>query len=253
MTLKLSATLRNKILGDGNPTIKMICADTIAFVDSGTTAADTMTDSGEGFVTAGFVAGDTMYIDGTSSNDTDGTGIDVVSVTAGTLTFATATMTNEAAAGGTQVAVASAVGDGLKNTMRNGVIYVFNAAPPSGGPEAAYTGTLLCKYTLSSAAWAAGAEAGGIEFGDAEDGYIEKASSEVWSGTGIVTGTAAGFRFCANATDDYGASTTLPRMDGTCGGSTADLEMATTTITIAKTNTIDEFKLTLPEFYGATA
>ena len=100
---------------------------------------------------------------------------------------------------------------------------------------------------------AAGAEAAGLEFGDAGDGYIEKSASEVWSGVGLVTGTAAGFRFCANATDDYGASTVLPRMDGTCGGSSADLEMATTTITISKTNTIDEFKLTLPEYYGATS
>lgn len=60
-----------------------ISASTIAFVDSG---PDTITDSGEGFSAAGFVAGDTIAVTGTDSNNGEFT-IDTGGVAAGTLTL----------------------------------------------------------------------------------------------------------------------------------------------------------------------
>lgn len=67
---------------------------TLAFVD-GATVADTITDSASGFVTAGFVAGQTLLILDSTSNDTIATTI--TTVAAGTLTLAcTGELTSEA-------------------------------------------------------------------------------------------------------------------------------------------------------------
>jgi len=61
-------------------------ATTIAFVEGGG-SADTITDSGSGFVTAGFAAGQTLIVEGTVSND----GIYLIdTVVAGTITLTTA-------------------------------------------------------------------------------------------------------------------------------------------------------------------
>ena len=58
---------------------------TLAFVD-GVAVADTITDSASGFITAGFVVGQTLLILDSTSNDTVNTTI--TEVTAGTLTLA---------------------------------------------------------------------------------------------------------------------------------------------------------------------
>ena len=70
-----------------------ITALTIAFVDGGA-GADTITDSGTGFVTAGFKAADIITVSGSTSNDGNYT---IVTVAAGTLTLATGVLTAEIA------------------------------------------------------------------------------------------------------------------------------------------------------------
>lgn len=66
----------------------------IAFVDGGG-GADTITDTGSGFLTAGFEEGDKITVTGSTSNDGDYT---IVSVVAGTITLATGVLTTEGAA-----------------------------------------------------------------------------------------------------------------------------------------------------------
>jgi len=61
---------------------------TIAFVQDG--GADTITDSADGFVTAGFEAGDVITVAGATS--AHGAGIAIVSVAAGTLTLGDAVL-----------------------------------------------------------------------------------------------------------------------------------------------------------------
>lgn len=71
-----------------------ISASTIAFVDGGA-SNDTITDTGNGFVTAGFAAGDTIEVSGTVSNDGTYT---ILTVAAGTLTlYPDDELTNESA------------------------------------------------------------------------------------------------------------------------------------------------------------
>ena len=66
---------------------------TIAFVDGGG-SSDTITDSGSGFVTAGFESTDKIRVIGSASNDGD---YQLTAAAAGTLTLATGSLTAETA------------------------------------------------------------------------------------------------------------------------------------------------------------
>ena len=71
---------------------------TLAFVAGADTTYDSITDSAEGFVTAGFAVGDVLRVD-TTGNGADATGLVITAVTAGTLTLATiGTLVTETAA-----------------------------------------------------------------------------------------------------------------------------------------------------------
>jgi hypothetical protein len=74
-------------------TTAKISGITIAFVDGGG-SSDTITDSGNGFVTAGFGTTDKIRIIGSASNDGD---YQLTNAAAGTLTMATASLTAETA------------------------------------------------------------------------------------------------------------------------------------------------------------
>lgn len=237
----LQATVKGAVIGAG-----------LAFVDGGVGVADTITDSGNGFITAGFAPGDKLFVQGatTPANNTQITGQRITSVVAGTLTIPTALVANaEGGAAGTVVACAK--GGSLKDILKDGVIKVYSGSQPAS-PDDAVAGTLLITFTVSSGAFVAGAFGNGLEFeNDPLEGVIEKASGEVWSGVAVATGTAGWFRFVGNATDAGGASTTLPRIDGSVGTSGSDLNFGSTAIVLGRTYTIDSFILTLPEYYGA--
>lgn len=223
----------------------------LAFVDGGA-SADTITDSGNGFVTNLFAPGDKLFVKGatTAGNNTQITGQRIVSVAAGTLTIATGLVaTAEAGVAGTVVACAK--GGSLKDIMKDGVIKVYSGAQPTSADDAV-AGTLLITFSVSSGTFVAGAFGNGLEFeNDPTDGVIEKASGEVWSGVAVATGTAGWFRFVGNAADAGALSTTLPRIDGSVGTSGADMNFGTTSIVTGRTYTLDTFSLTLPEYYGA--
>ena len=71
-----------------------ISGTTIAFVDGGG-SSDTITDTGNGFVTAGFASTDKIRVIGSASNDGD---YQLTGAVAGTLTVATGSFTAESAA-----------------------------------------------------------------------------------------------------------------------------------------------------------
>jgi hypothetical protein len=248
--LKYSTGLRDKLNGLQAQVVGAIIGAGLTFVDGGA-SADSITDSGNGFVSAGFVPGQKLFVQGatTPANDSGITGERILSVTAGTITFATGSVdTGEAGGAGTVVVVAE--GGSLKDVMRDGVIKIYSGSQPSSA-DAAVTGTLLMTVSVGSGAWVAGTATYGLEFeDDPTGGEIEK-NSETWSGVGLADGTAGWFRFIANPTDDGTSSTTLPRIDGSVGTAGSDLVMASTSIVTGRTTTIDAFKITLPAYYGA--
>lgn len=244
MTLKLSTGMRNLMLGIQEPTVVLMAENTIAIVDGGA-GDDTITDTGSGFITAGFVTGMDVTIAGSAADDGTYTCTDVAT---GTLSFATGSFTGEVA--GNVIALASATGGSVRDILQNGIIEIRSGSQPTNA-DAAVTGTLLGTITVGSGDFTPGSETNGIELGTASSGEISKSSSETWSMSAVATGTAGWFRYKGNATDTGTASTTLPRIDGSISTSGGDLNISSTSITSGNTYTIDSFKFTLPEYYGA--
>lgn len=241
MALRLSTGARNAMLGKTQSTVRsLLCLNTISF-DS---ASKEIRDSGSGLVTAGFIVGDLVRVAGSASNNSTFT---VTAVAAGALTVSES-VTDEAA--GTVTALAAASGGSLRDVFENGILEFYSGSQPSS-PDDAVQGTLLFSVTVGAGTFTPGSEDSGLEFGDATEGYIEKASGETWQGVGVAAGTVGWFRLKGNATDTGASSTTLPRIDGSVGTSGADLNMAATTIAIGATYTIDTFKFTYPMQYGA--
>jgi hypothetical protein len=253
MALKLSTGLRNLMLGKVAEPIAVLNnalgGGTFTYVDGGAGVEDSITDSNNGFITAGLSPGDKIYTYGSTTAANDMSGVTLTGVTAGTITFATATVNTGQAFAATTV-LAACKGGSLKDTFKDGILKIYSGSQPTS-PDSAASGTLLLQITVSAGAFVAGAFDNGLEFGDAASGALAKATGETWQGLGIAAGTAGWFRFCANETDAGAASTSLPRIDGSVGTSNADLNMTTTTITVGATYTVDSFTMTLPEYYGA--
>jgi hypothetical protein len=249
--IKFSTGLRDQLNGMKGTIKGAIIGATLACVDNGA-GADTITHSGNGFVTAGFAPGDKLFAQGWTNapNNVAFTGAVIQNVAAGVLTLLTGIVaTAETAPAGGMIACCK--GGSLKDIMKDGKILIYSGSQPAS-PDTAVTSTLLLTITVGGAAWVAGAFGNGLEFEDDPlAGVIEKASAETWSGTAVASGTAGWFMFVANGTDALGLSTTLPRISGSIGVSGADLNISNSSIVSGRVYTIDEFSFTLPEYYGA--
>ncbi len=114
---------------------------------------------------------------------------------------------------------------------------IYSGAEPATA-DAAATGTKLVRISVGSGgtglSWAAAAAAG----------VLAKAV-ETWSGTNLATGVAGYFRLVI-AADTAALSTTEKRVQGSVGLAGADLNLTSTSLTIALTQTIDYFVVSLP-------
>ncbi len=249
--IKYSTGLRDKLQGYKGQVKGAVIGAALTFVDGGG-SDDSITDNGSGFITNKFAPGDILFTQGatTAANDSALTGVAITGVAAGTLTLPTGSV-NTAEAGVVGTVVACAKGGSLKDIFKDGPIYIFSGSQPAD-PDDAVSSTLLMTITQDSLAVVAGAFDNGLEFeNDPLNGEIEKAAAEVWSGVCASAGQAGWFMVCGNATDARLASTVLPRMTGSIGTANADAIMPSTTLTVGKTYTLDEFKITLPMYYGA--
>lgn len=138
---------------------------------------------------------------------------------------------------------------GFKPTFDLGVLEVYEGSRPADADASEGAATKLLRITLGSAAYTTGTGVNGLSFETADDGIIEKASAEIWSGVGINGGgTAAWFRFYAKVYD-VGADpgTTYCRIDGSVGTSGADLNINSVTVADGATTTVDQFTFTMAE------
>lgn len=248
MAFRFSTKLRNLILS-GAPsrrTSVIRTATTIAAVDGGT-GNDSFTDSGNGFVSAGFSVGDAILVTGFSGTGVANNGkiFTILSVSPGIIEVATGSLAAEDA--GATVTIVQVVGNSLRDIFKDGILRIYSGTQPTSA-DAAKTGTLLTEITLGSGAWVAGAPANGLEFGLASAGVIAK-ETPVWSGTGLVAGTAGWYRLYANATDAgaLDSSYEYPRIDGSIGTSGAQLNASSTSIAVGATITVDSFQIMLAE------
>ena len=132
---------------------------------------------------------------------------------------------------------------GFAATFANGVIDIYTGTQPVSA-DSAISGTLLGRVTLNSGAFTAGSPTNGLTFAAASGGSVSK--SGVWSFAGLANGTAGWFRLKGNALDNDGASTTLPRVDGSIATSGADLNLSNIAIAVGAPNTVDTFTWTQP-------
>ncbi len=238
MALRLSTGLRNALLDKKAEATNLIVATTISFESgTGTGGRDRILDSGNGF--GDYIRRDTVTVSGSTSNDGN---YEILAVATGYLEIAAASLTNESA--GDTVILAGARGGAFVDLFRNCIIDVFTGSQPVSA-DSAETGSKLLSITLSSGAFTAGSPVNGINFGEVASGVLHKEAGEVWSGVGLVPGTAGWFRVYAN---DYvlGASLTAIRMDGGVATSGSQFNLSNTSITVGGTTTVDSVSLTLP-------
>jgi len=245
MALKFSTCLRNKLLG-AVPVAYGASISVSSRIAAVSGATDSFTDSGSGFVTAGFAAGDTIMVSGFSIAANNGI-FTIKTVAAGTIEIEETTVVDEAA-GSLNIKIQVIKGGSLKDIFKDGIIRIYNGMQPASPDSSTGGATPLVEITVASGSWSAGSPANGLEFGTASYGSISK-SSDVWSGVASASGTAGWFRFYANASDSGAADTTYiyPRMDGSVGTGSRELNMSSTSLTAGATVTIDTFKITLPE------
>ena len=120
MAFRLSTGLRAAMLGRNSYPAKLITGTTFAFEDgTGTGGTDRITDSGNGFVSAGYVVGDHISVAGSTSNNVAGKKVSAVA--AGYLEIPAASLATEVA--GDQVIIgAGAAGGSWDEIFRNCVI-----------------------------------------------------------------------------------------------------------------------------------
>lgn len=88
----------------------------------------------------------------------------------------------------------------------------------------------------------------GLKFDKASAGAMDKLDSQTWSGVAANSGTAGYFRLEGPVADSGALDSTESqmRMDGAISTSGAQLNMSSTSITAAATQTITSFPITLP-------
>jgi hypothetical protein len=127
-------------------------------------------------------------------------------------------------------------------------IVTITALPGTGtSPNALVVATTVTGSVTATAANMASGAAGsnGLTYAGCVAGVLSKGSG-VWSGVNAASGTATYFRLLSSVADAGALSTTLMRIQGTCGISGADYNMSSTTLTSGYTHTVDGFSLTLP-------
>jgi hypothetical protein len=138
-------------------------------------------------------------------------------------------------------------GKGFSEIFHLGAIYLY-ASPRPASANDAETGVLLAVITDGSLAWTPADGTNGLTFDTAVDGTVDKAAAQVWSGVGLVAGTAVWGRLVALQAGGVvtGASDVFERMDFSVGTFSGDLIMGSAAIAVGKTVTLDEFELVLP-------
>jgi hypothetical protein len=134
---------------------------------------------------------------------------------------------------------------GFTEAFNNGVLYVYSGPQPLTA-DAAVSGTLLGIVTQDAGAFAFGTATNGLQFETPSNGILVKKITQNWKFNGLADGVAGWFRLMGNPVDNLAISTTLPRLDGSCGTQGAgDMVMANIQIANGAPNTVDVFTFEL--------
>lgn len=127
---------------------------------------------------------------------------------------------------------------GLKDIFKNSKLFLYSGSQPASANDSP-SGTLLVSIST------AGSGNYDLILDSPDLGVITKQQNATWSGTAVATGTAGWFRLAV--TGDSGASSSTDcRIDGAIATSSAELNMASTSIVTSSVQTISVFQLTIP-------
>ena len=242
MALRLSTGLRDAMMDFRAGVVNTLYdATSIALVDSGSGAVDSITDTGEALGT--FIVGDKITVSLATNGDDDITA-EILSVAIGTITIATGSFTAGQGAG-SPIMLASARGGSFADLFRQGTLHIYSGTQPADADAAEGTGTKLVEISQASAEFTPGTFANGLNLGAVGAGVLAKEAGETWSGVADATGTASWFRFYAND-EGTGADSSKIRFDGSIATSGSQLNMLNTSITLGGTTTVDTVALTQP-------
>lgn len=182
-----------------------------------------------------------------SSGSVDSITVDDVEILGVAITFTTDLTTTAALVAAQINAYTPTDGVGYYATS-TGAKVIIKAVPGTGyaanGKVVAATCTTLTSTDVNMGTETAGSDGeNGLQFGAVVSGIISKFGT--WIGTVTSGGVAGYFRLCGSVSDDGSSTTSLVRVQGTCGTSGADYNMSNTTLVQDSTHTVDKFKLTL--------
>lgn len=127
----------------------------------------------------------------------------------------------------------------FKSLMDGSKMRIYSGPVPATADAALSGNTLLCEVSDD-------ATSGGIDFdAAASGGVLSKDPSQIWRGVNAATGLASFYRIVEDA-DDGTLSTTRRRMQGTVQTAGGGLNLSSTSLTAAASQTVNFFSVSLP-------
>jgi len=205
-------------------------ASTISFGDGdGTGATDTIKDSADGLVSAGFAVCDFIMVIGGPNT---GKLVKALTVAVGKIEVVAGSFAAESA--GSSICLVVISGGSLAQVFKNMSIDGYSGTRPANA-DLTESGTKLIQFSLNGNAFVAGTSTNGLNFGNMSGTNLQFAVdpttgvAEVCRGVGLTPGGTLGWvRVYAND-KTTGASTSTPRMDGVAATSGGDFNIATGT------------------------
>ncbi len=236
MAVRLSTGLVNSLMGNA-----FLSGVSMAYVD-GVAGNDFITDTENRFINEGFRVGDLITTVNSTTPGNDLADEPILALAAGKLEFATGQVAT-AEVFEADTTITSDNRGSLQELLLDGIIHIYSGSQPADADDVE-NGTKLMEVTISSGVFVPGAPGNGLEISGPTIGVIGIKEGEIWSGEGIVDGTAGWFRFYSNA-ENTGADASAVRLDGVCGTSGAQLNMSSLLISAGATTTIDSFIITM--------
>ena len=211
-----------------------ISAATLALVDGGA-SDDSVTDTVDGLVAAGFAAGQRLQVV-TCANPANKVNVPILAVDVGSISVPTGTWAEAEIAGNVIRILGRPSAVSFADLFHNSQMDFCSGSIPTT-PDDAETGTVLCSLT-------------GLQFGEvAWDAVGKRAYVDLLTtatGTVLVSGRASWFRLRGGGSVATGASTSLIRIDGTVGVSSGDAAIPTVDLEAGRPLSISSMRFYFP-------
>ena len=255
MTLRLSTGLRNAVLDNGSIKDALQGGKILIYTGVQPATADTAPSGTLLATITGASANHTSEVPASGSVTlATGAGGAVTSISVGGVVITDNAVPFNSTLAQTATDLAVEINQAASNpeytASAAGAVVTLTAKRGAGAsPNALGVAGVLTTMTATYAAFAGGVDTvNGLLFGAAASGALPKHPTQNWSGIAAATGTAGWFRFVGPVADSNVLDSTASqiRLDGAISTSGQQLNMSSTAVTAAATQTITAFPITLP-------